>query len=214
MEAQPGSMSEKRRAGKKGRRTQAERSDETRKKLCQAALDVMNDVGYGRFSTEDVALRANVSRGALTHQFSSKNALIIAAFRYLISSWEEDWLVFIGRNARKMTPDEVTDFLWDRLFQAGNYIASLEIMLASRNDDELGNSIREIMVRWAASRDAAIAKLLGVSLDRPETDEFIQLSLCVLRGIALHNSFSSNSTKELQKKLLGKWKDMLVATYS
>jgi hypothetical protein len=87
-------------------------------------------------------------------------------------------------------------------------------MLASRNDDELGNSIREIMVRWAASRDAAIAKLLGVSLDRPETDEFIQLSLCVLRGIALHNSFSSNSTKELQKKLLGKWKDMLVATYS
>ncbi|AHK04806.1 TetR family transcriptional regulator (plasmid) [Agrobacterium tumefaciens LBA4213 (Ach5)] len=173
----------------------------------------MNEVGYGRFSTEDVALRANVSRGALTHQFPSRNALIIAAFDYLIVSWETDWLDFIVKNERRLSPDEVTDFLWDRLFQAGNYIASLEIMLASRNDDELGNGIREIMVKWASSRDNAIATLLGVALDRPETDEFIQLSLCVLRGIALHSSFSSNSTKELQRSLLGKWKEMLVAVY-
>ena len=200
-------------AAKKTRRTQAERSEETRTKLCQAALDAMNEVGYGRFSTEDVALRANVSRGALTHQFPSRNALIIAAFQYLISSWEEDWLVFIEANQRRLSPDEVTDFLWEKLFQADNYIASLEIMLASRNDDELGNGIREIMVRWASSRDKTIAKLLGVSLERPETDEFIQLSLCVLRGIALHSSFSSNSTKGLQRSLLGKWKEMLVATH-
>ncbi|WP_112907721.1 TetR/AcrR family transcriptional regulator [Rhizobium leguminosarum] len=206
-------MSADKKAARKTRRTQAERSEETRRKLCQAALDAMDEVGYGRFSTEDVALRANVSRGALTHQFSSRNALIIAAFDYLILSWEEDWLLFIEKNERHLTPDEVTDFLWEKLFQAGNYIASLEIMLASRNDDELGNGIREIMVNWASSRDKAIAKLLGVSLERPETDEFIQLSLCVLRGIALHSSFSSNSTKELQRSLLGKWKEMLVATY-
>ncbi|MBY5508541.1 TetR/AcrR family transcriptional regulator [Rhizobium leguminosarum] len=206
-------MSADKKAARKTRRTQAERSEETRRKLCQAALDAMDEVGYGRFSTEDVALRANVSRGALTHQFPSRNALIIAAFDYLILSWEEDWLLFIEKNERHLTPDEVTDFLWEKLFQAGNYIASLEIMLASRNDDELGNGIREIMVNWASSRDKAIAKLLGVSLERPETDEFIQLSLCVLRGIALHSSFSSDSTKELQRSLLGKWKEMLVATY-
>lgn len=172
----------------------------------------MNEVGYGRFSTGDVALRANVSRGALTHQFPSRNALIIAAFQYLISSWEEDWQLVIEKDKRKLTPDEVTEFLWQKLFQAGNYIASLEIMLASRNDDELGNGIREIMVQWAASRDKAIATLLGVSLNRPETDEFIQLSLCVLRGIALHSSFSSNSNQELQRRLLDKWKSMLIAT--
>lgn len=200
------------RGAAKVRRTQAERSDETRKKLCQAALDAMNEVGYGRFSTEDVAMRANVSRGALTHQFPSRNALIIAAFQYLISSWEEDWHLVIEKDRRKLTPDEVTEFLWQKLFQAGNYIASLEIMLASRNDDELGKGIREIMTRWAASRDTAIATLLGVSLDRPETDEFIQLSLCVLRGIALHSSFSSNSNQELQRRLLDKWKSMLIAT--
>jgi AcrR family transcriptional regulator len=206
-------MSAGEKATRKARRTQAERSEETRTKLCQAALDAMNEVGYGRFSTEDVALRASVSRGALTHQFPSRNALIIAAFHYLIFSGEENWLLYIEKNERRLTPDEVTDFLWDRLFQSDNYIASLEIMLASRNDDELGNGVRDIMVRWAASRDKAIAKLLGVSLERPETDEFIQLSLCVLRGIALHSSFSSNSTKELQRSLLGKWKEMLVAAY-
>ena len=206
-------MSADGKAARKTRRTQAERSEETRTKLCKAALDAMDEVGYGRFSTEDVALRANVSRGALTHQFPSRNALIIAAFHYLIFSWEADWLQFIENNERRLSPDEVTDFLWEKLFHAENYIASLEIMLASRNDDELGNGVREIMVRWASSRDRAIARLLGVSLEKPGTDEFIQLSLCVLRGIALHSSFSSNSTKELQRNLLGKWKEMLVATY-
>lgn len=199
---------------RKTRRTQAERSEETRTKLCKAALDAMDEVGYGRFSTEDVALRANVSRGALTHQFPSRNALIIAAFHHLMFSWEADWLQFLEKNPRRFSPDEVADFLWDRLFHAENYIASLEIMLASRNDDELGNGIREIMVRWASSRDKIIAKMLGVSLERPETDEFIQLSLCVLRGIALHSSFSSNSTRELQISLLGKWKEMLIATHA
>ena len=201
------------RAAPKARRSQAERSDETRKKLCQAALDAMNEVGYGRFSTEDVALRAKVSRGALTHQFPSRNALIIAAFQYLISSWEDDWHSIVEER-RKLSPDEVTEFLWQKLFQADNYVASLEIMLASRNDDELGIGIRDIMVHWAASRDKAIATLLGVSLDRPETDEFIQLSLCVLRGIALHSSFSSNSNHHLQRKLLDRWKSMLIATNS
>jgi len=170
----------------------------------------MNEVGYGRFSTEDVALRANVSRGALTHQFPSRNALIIAAFDHLMSSWEENWLHVLEANGR-LSLVEVTDFLWQNFFQAENYIASLEIMLASRNDDELGNGIRDVMVRWAATRDKSIAEVVGLPADR-RTDEFIQLNLCVLRGIALHSSFSSNSTKEIQKQLLGKWKSMLAVT--
>ncbi|MCX8995946.1 TetR/AcrR family transcriptional regulator [Rhizobiaceae bacterium BDR2-2] len=202
-------MTRKRRVTPARRRTQAERSEETRKKLCQAALDAMNEVGYGRFSTEDVASRANVSRGALTHQFPSRNALIIAAFEYLISSWEEDWVAANENDIRRMAVTDITDLLWEKLFQAGNYIASLEIMLASRNDDELGNGIREIMVRWASHRDRLLAKLLGSPLSDPKTSRFIQLNLCVMRGIALHNSFSSDSTKDTQKQLLEEWKRML-----
>nr|WP_297256463.1 TetR/AcrR family transcriptional regulator [Bosea sp. (in: a-proteobacteria)] len=194
------------------RRTQAERSEETREKLCRAALDAMTDVGYGRFATDDVARRANVSRGALTHQFPSRNHLIIAAYDYLLTSWERDW-ANDTIHAGHMTPVELTDLLWTKLFHSTQYVASLEIMLAARKDDELGNGIRAIMVRWTEHRDKLTAHLLGASPSDEKVKHFVQLTLCVLRGIALHHNFSTDGGAGLQDKLLADWKALVAGQF-
>lgn len=190
------------------KRTQAERSVETRDKLCRAALDAMNEVGYGRFATEDVAERAQVSRGALTHQFPTRNHLIVAAYDYLMRKWESDWAHMALYPAR-LAPVEVTQLLWSRLFQSTHYVASLEIMLAARNDDDLGKEIRAIMERWSDHRDRLIAHLLGIPESDERTRSFIQLNLCVLRGIALHHNFSADGSLSLQLRLLERWKQMI-----
>jgi len=194
------------------RRTQAERSEETREKLCRAALDAMAEVGYGRFATDDVAKRANVSRGGLTHQFPSRNQLIIAAYDYVLTSWERDW-ANNSNYLEHMTPVEVTDLLWTKLFHSTQYVATLEIMLAARNDDELGKGIRAIMVRWSAHRDKLVAQLLGTNPADERVKLFVQLNLCVLRGIALHHNFNSDGSKDLQDKLLAEWKTMLAEQF-
>jgi AcrR family transcriptional regulator len=190
------------------KRTQAERSVETRDKLCRAALDAMNEVGYGRFATEDVAERAQVSRGALTHQFPTRNHLIVAAYDYLMREWERDW-ARTTLHPTRLAPVEVTQLFWSRLFQSKHYVASLEIMLAARNDDDLGKEIRAIMARWSDHRDRLIAHLLGTSESDERMRSFIQLNLCVLRGIALHHNFSTDSSVELQRRLLEMWKQMI-----
>ena len=50
-------------------RTQAERRRETQAAVMSAAVTLLIEIGYARFSASAVAARAGVSRGALEHYF-------------------------------------------------------------------------------------------------------------------------------------------------
>ncbi|MCZ7448834.1 helix-turn-helix domain containing protein [Agrobacterium rhizogenes] len=60
------------------RRTNRQRSDETRSSLIGAARRLLVAQGYAATSTPQVAAEAGVSRGALYHQFEDKQALFRA----------------------------------------------------------------------------------------------------------------------------------------
>ena len=62
------------------RRTQLQRSEETKQRLFKAAIRVMNKRGYFGFTTTLAAREAGVTRGALYHHFASKEALFEAVF--------------------------------------------------------------------------------------------------------------------------------------
>ena len=189
------------------RRTQAERSSDTRKRVCQATLQALTEIGYERISTQDIANRANVSRGAITHQFPTRNELIVAAFEYLINSWESEWPFDITQGHPSLKADELIDVLWDKLFAPDKYMASLELMLAARLDDDLGRNLRNAMSRWTTKRDNIIAEILGVTQDSERTRTFIQINLCMLRGLAVHKSFDSE--QNAARKMLEQWKEIL-----
>jgi AcrR family transcriptional regulator len=61
-----------------GRRTQASRTASTRAALISAARRLFAEHGYGEVGTEQIALAAGVSRGALYHQFADKAELFAA----------------------------------------------------------------------------------------------------------------------------------------
>lgn len=191
------------------KRTQAERSEITRIRLCEATLDSLIENGYGKFSTGDVARRAKVSRGALTHQFPTRDALIVAAFEHLHSTWENSWPFTDVENLPNLNMGELIDVLWEKLFHTGRYIASLEMMLAARINDDLGKEIRHSLQRWATKRDAIIAQIIGMPVDDPNTRVFIQLNLCVMRGIAVHRSFESDV--RMHEMLLQEWKRLMLS---
>ncbi|MGF2951529.1 TetR/AcrR family transcriptional regulator, partial [Mycobacterium sp. THU-M116] len=61
------------------RRTQAQRSSETKAALLDATLDLLVESGYKATTLTAVAHRAKVSLGALLHHFPTKNDLLVAA---------------------------------------------------------------------------------------------------------------------------------------
>lgn len=189
------------------RRTQAERSTEMREKACIATLQALTEVGYEKISTKLIADRAEVSRGALTHHFPMRNDLLVAAFEYLLNSWETSWPFKAEPVLPRLSIEELIDALWERLFSTEQYMAATELMLAARMDGDLGQRLREVQVRWSGIRDTLAAKILGVATEDEKNHLFLQLNLCLLRGIAVHKSFDTDPVVDV--KLLELWKEIV-----
>ena len=85
------------------RRTQAERSGETRRRILDAAVTLLGERGYAGLRTGDVALAAGVSKGAQSHHFPSKEALVVAVVEHVFQRASEQAR---QRARRGMTPDE------------------------------------------------------------------------------------------------------------
>jgi len=81
------------------RRTQEERTDATRAALIAAGRDVFARDGYADARTAEISRRAQVTRGALYHQFDGKPGL----FRAVHEALERDLVAAVTRRAAAET---------------------------------------------------------------------------------------------------------------
>ena len=65
------------------RRTQDERTAETRTRVLDAAIDCLIDEGYAGTTTKRIAERTGISRGAQQHHFPKRHDLVIQAMTHL-----------------------------------------------------------------------------------------------------------------------------------
>jgi AcrR family transcriptional regulator len=120
------------------RRTQSERTAETRDALLEAAIGCLVEVGYANTTTRMVAERAGVSRGAQTHHFPSKTDLVAASIEFLFDQQARRFReVFQAQPADKRTLDQAVGILWE-IVSGASYAAVLEVTVAARTDPELG----------------------------------------------------------------------------
>lgn len=189
------------------RRPQAERSLATRHRACEATLEGLAEVGHERISTSLIAQKARISRGALTHQFPTRQDLFAAALRHLHEDWERISPVGYPPQDRVMSLAELAMPLWETMFSDKRYIAAIELMLAARQDNDLGRMLRAEMSRWLKIRDRALLHLLGHEEDDEAAKLWLHLTLSVLRGIAVHRSFDQDDT--LAPHLVSLWVKML-----
>ncbi len=66
-----------------------QRSEETRSKIMESAIQLFSDRGFNAASVEDICDQAGISKGAFYHHFDSKQALFLALLN--------DWLQTIDR---------------------------------------------------------------------------------------------------------------------
>lgn len=173
----------------KTRRSQEERSSETRRKVCEATLDALVQVGHEQISTSMIATVAGVSRGALTHQFPKKDDLLVAAFVHLVNIWRSNFPFAEDARPVRLTIEELIDAFWENIFARRDFAAALELMLASRQNTGLGLALREVLEAWIEERDQIAIKLIGAREGDPRAQTLIKLTLSTLRGIAMHTSF-------------------------
>jgi len=157
-----------------GRRTQEERSAETRARLLDATLESLIEFGYARTSTTAVCARARLSRGAQLHHFPTKADLVIAAVAHLARRRADELrreVVQGGSDGERLA--RALDAIWAS-FSGPLFLAALELWVASRSDAEL----RASLVRFERQVGRAMAALFWIESIRRVTSSMLRSTSC------------------------------------
>jgi AcrR family transcriptional regulator len=172
------------------RRPQAERSAETQSRLIAAAILCLHRYGYSATTVTMVADEAQVSRGAMTHQYPTKTDLMLAVVEAV---FEDDSLRYARAVEQKSPAQMIRELpatMWEIISRPSG-TAVIEIMLASRSDQELADKLRvmqsSIDVR---AHEWVIGRLEAAGLrDHPNGESIHRVFVAAIRGLLLETLF-------------------------
>lgn len=194
------------------RRTNAERTAETRQKLINATIDCLYRRGYAATTTIVVAEEAKVSRGAMLHHFPTRVDLLLAAAEHIL----EDQRASRAKALREAEPGAArlyaaADVSWN-VQNRPSSVALIEIMMGSRSDAELQKGMAPFvkqMSEWRHEAAERAAERLGVD-DVETMHDLIHLHLAALRGLLLELMFTRNVEEiESARNLLTRYERQL-----
>lgn len=183
----------------KARRTQEERRLETRSKLIDATIAVINDKGYAAMRTTDITRKAGVTWGAAQHLFGSLGDLMmevsLSVSDALIDKLESDIDLTVPAEKRL---EVIIDRTW-QTYSSGSYFAMVEIIRGTRKDPK----IHDRLVQAHAQISRKVNRLwLQVFKDLARNDkaavrrieEVCNLVTLYLSGLAARKIYFSPST--------------------
>lgn len=162
------------------------RSVVTRERLIQAALDEIFEVGYHTATTQGIAQRASVSRGALLHHFPNRADIVIATMEALLDDGTSQIKAVTNElQSGAASLADFVDFLW-RLFSGRFFYLSLEMITESRNDPELRVRMIPVVRRFHEALDEIWTQFCAGSGRAPHQARVIlNLTVCLMRGMGV-----------------------------
>lgn len=173
------------------RRTQEERTAETRRKLLDATLASLLEVGYAGTTTRRVAEIAGVSQGAQTHHFPRRVDLVGAALEQAANQRAADLRARMSDLPTERTERTraVLDLIWQD-FASPIFTIFVKLWVAAADDRELYDRLVPLERQLARQIAAAAPDLAGANDPLPEDlNARVNLALSALRGLALSQAF-------------------------
>ncbi|SFI65923.1 DNA-binding transcriptional regulator, AcrR family [Amycolatopsis sacchari] len=192
------------------REPQQERSRTTRRRLLEASVACIGELGWSGTTVAVVAQRAGVSRGAAQHHFRTREDLVTAAVEYL----GEVQLTQLRERVDELPPGEsrieaVVDMLLN-LYTGPMFRAALHLWVAASTDDALRAALVPLEARVGREAHRVALELLGVSEDQRGVREMVQATLDLARGLGLANLLSDDSRR--RERIIHQWAGVLDST--
>lgn len=169
---------------------QQRKSAQTRERVLQATIDCIYDLGYVLTTTDKVAARAKVSRGAMLHHFPNRRELITAAVRYLNAQRLQNFLTEEESIQASGEPSKIgagIDVYWNQL-SSPLFVVFQELRVLSRTDQELREALEAALAdsdtAWRATVERVFPDLTRST--RHELANSVTIYLC--EGMALHRA--------------------------
>lgn len=193
------------------RRTQAQRSAEMRERILDAAVRKLGDKGYAGFRTADVATEAGVSKGALTHHYASKDALVLAALEHVFRKASERGQQRAHRvrsidSAIQALLNDSRDFFFSDLF-----LIAVDVAILGGRDTPNGEQLNAISRAHRLPVEAAwLQALIDAGVPGKLAEDLLWLTISIVRGLAIRRLLADDPPRF--ERLLKLWRSM-VADY-
>lgn len=197
-----------------GRRPQAERSAEMKKRLLDAAFEVLRDNGFTDFASAEVAKRAGVTRGAIIHHFPNKNDLLEATMEHVFREALSKSVNLANSVKRVQEPvvaiiNDASSFYFSDYF----YVA-LDMAMSTAKDPDFKLRSRSLIRNYREkTEDEWIDVLVDQGWAKEKADDIVWMTVALLRGAAIRALWRNEPEKikramkiwsELAKSYLGK----------
>ena len=179
------------------------KSTQTRSRLLEAAMEILQTKGYGQLSIHEVARVAHMTTGAVQHHFGSKAALMMEVLAHLIDRLDKENSFWPPAQwpARERA-DHFVEQAWKQLYGQPRFAAAWSAYLAARDDPVMTAHIIE---RRAQLSERLTQRMLGSFPElRRERDSVAHVNfiLSCLRGLGLQAPFASSDVIDAQLKVL------------
>jgi AcrR family transcriptional regulator len=190
------------------RRTQEERSAETRARLLDATVESLIEAGYAHTTTTAVCARAGLSRGAQLHHFPTKSELVIAAVAHLTMRRAKE----VREEAKRLADlddriEAALELIWSS-FSGPLFYAALELWVAARTDSELHENLFKFERGVGKAMGQLWQEFAGTSqAGESHFDDVLELTFYVMRGMALQKILKDDDTA--RRRLYQVWKRLV-----
>jgi AcrR family transcriptional regulator len=170
----------------RARRTQEERTAETRAKLLDATIESILEVGYAQTTTRRVAELAGVSAGAQAHHFPRRIDLVAAAAEHLV----ERRIAESRRRAQRITgpPEQrlpaLLDLMWAD-FASPIFAMFVKLWVAAADEPKLYERLVAGERRLARAITDLASDSLGELATGKDAEGKLLLIFSACRGLAL-----------------------------
>lgn len=173
------------------RRTQAERTRQTRGDVIAATIKALAEDGYQGATTRRIAGYAGVSLGAVAHHFPSRSSLIAAALgdvtSRVVGSIESSLHGLDAGDGRRST-GRLLDALWSS-FSGESFLVWLRVWLAAANDPELEDAVVEADRRMSEDLADVLGRITPPGVSRRDWMRRTNVALDAIRGLSLVTHF-------------------------
>lgn len=171
---------------------QAEKSLLTQTQILQATMQCLIEIGYAQTTTDKIAQKAGVSRGAMTHHFKSRAAVFNAAAKFILDLRAEEYDQAIAKVKAPSDGLPELDNMRDtiaflqKFYARPSFIALHELLRGARTDKALKDTMAPLEEALDQKIASSILNRFPVWAEVPGTSELLRdLILSSLQGIAI-----------------------------
>ncbi|MQA12367.1 MAG: TetR family transcriptional regulator [Pseudonocardiaceae bacterium] len=189
------------------REPQQERSRATRRRLLEAAVECLAELGWTGSTVSVVANRAGVSRGAAQHHFPTREDLFGAAVEYMAEERSAEIRAQLEDLPAGVSRTEVIVDAMVRMYTGPLFRAALQLWAAASAEDSLREQVVPLEARVGRVAHRTAVELLGVDETNPGVRETVQATLDMARGLGLANLLTDDSSR--RARVVRQWARIL-----